>query len=174
MGMSSIWIRRSVSLYLYLNTILITSYFDNMKKVLFSILLVLGMSLMFCSCEKEEGGEGNGTTIKSSDIIGSWAPTDYEYVNFYWEFTKDGMVKYYEAHNHGGNYCSFSNGTFYVPKEYEWELDMYGKYVIEENIIFFEGMRMGSIKRINKDTYIFNSDLLVDGTVQRIKKFSKK
>lgn len=66
--MSSFWKRRSVSLYLYLNTILITSYLDNMKKVLYSFMLVLGMSLMFCSCEKEEGGG----KVDETKIEGKW------------------------------------------------------------------------------------------------------
>lgn len=149
-----------------------------MKKLFYFLTLALSVGIMLCSCEKEGGA------LKSSDIVGSWVPTDDREISFYWEFTKDGMIKYYELilserenyydYDYDYDYCSFKDGTLYVPKNYEWKLTMYGDYLLADNSLFFDGINMGTIRKVNKDTFIFKSDWLVDGTVQRIKRFSTK
>ena len=139
-----------------------------MKKII--LFVSLCFLLIVSSCTKNE----------ASGIVGKWVPTDIKIITFYWEFTTDNQLRYYELRApegtdyHDYQWCSYDNGTLYVPKDYTWRLEMAGEYMIEDNCIFFSGVNMGEITRVNKDKYVFDSDFLIDGVVERVKKFATK
>jgi len=142
-----------------------------MRKIFYVILLVCVLPIIG-SCTKNEAS--------GFDIVGKWVPTEIDKIDFYWEFTTDKLLKYYELQApegtdyHDYQWCSYNNGTLYVPKDYTWRLVMANEYLIEENCVFFSGLNMGEITRVNKDKYVFKSDLLIDGVVERVKKFATK
>lgn len=151
-----------------------------MKRVLYSVLLILGMSAMFCSCEKEEGGVFGTDKIGTKDIIGNWALTDNNEIYYYWEFTKDGIVNYYElespkgfrqVYHHNDTPAYYDNGTLFVPSSFEWSLEISGEYSVDNGHVYYDGTSIGSIERIGKDKYRFVSAILESGTVQKVKKF---
>ena len=130
-------------------------------------LAVLGLNLSISSCNKENE---NGSDFVSSDLVGMWVPTEYADRNFYWEFTKDKHIKYYVLNStYNSPDCYFDNGTLYYPSGCTWDLEMYDEYEIMDDCIFFDGINMGNVTRINKDKYYFISDLLTDGFVERVK-----
>ena len=141
-----------------------------MKRFFFIVLLLVCFLSFLGSCTKNE----------ASGIVGKWVPTDNKIITFYWEFTTDNQLRYYELRApegtdyHDYQWCSYDNGTLYVPKDYTWRLQRAGEYMIEDNCIFFSGYNMGEITRVNKDKYVFDSDLLIDGVVERVKKFATK
>ncbi len=126
---------------------------------------VLGLNLIISSCNKVEEGSG----FSYSDLVGMWVAVDYDNIGYYWEFTKDKHIKYYKLRKpSGAPNCFFGNGTLFYPLNSVWELTMYDEYEILDGCIFFDGINMGQIKKINKDKYLFMSNILVDGVVERI------
>ena len=62
-----------------------------MKKVLYAVMLLLGLSVLFVSCNKDNGG-GN----YSNAIIGTWKLVydGDDFATFTYEFKKDGTFTY--------------------------------------------------------------------------------
>lgn len=148
-----------------------------MRKVLFAVMLLLGMSI-FYSCN------GNGLSsggIKST-IVGDWVyieDNDPEglRIGSYISFTKDGKYTLYELCYEGDydKYATiFDNGTIYAKPSVYWEKEGVAEYSIEGNDLFVAGILIGSIKKVNNDKFIFtgfDEDFMGDGTLERIKSF---
>ena len=141
-----------------------------MKKI--ALFLSLFFLLIFSSCTKNQA---SGT-----DIVGKWVPTEIDYISFYWEFTSANVLNYYVLVEPNGidyddyQYCTFNNGTLYVPQGYTWKLAMSSDYQLDGNRIIFSGMDVGVVSKVDKDKLVFKSSAIVDGVVERVKKFATK
>ena len=131
----------------------------------FFFFVVLGLNLCICSCSKEE----SDSDFTSSDLIGMWVPVEHV-TCYYWEFTKDKHINYYELDSYDAPDCYFEDGTLYYPTGYNWELVMYDDDEIVDNCIFFNGINMGQVTKINKNKFLLKSDMLYDGYVERVKR----
>lgn len=82
-----------------ISSVLITTYSWVMKKILLTVLLIIGSSTVFCSCEKGEGDKVNTNNIEgkwwvpqqkadyvfSGKPVGSFtASNDFEYAEVFW------------------------------------------------------------------------------------------
>ena len=105
-----------------------------MKKTLFAALLLLGMSIMFASCEKTRTS-GN---VKK-DLIGCWAGNyddgpegsffDWN-INYYIEFKKDGHYTEYMLFPDDANATFDEQGVLRIPSSAKWEVMYSGKYSV--------------------------------------------
>ena len=141
-----------------------------MKKLVFALMLVLGMSVLFCSCEKE-----SDNTIRDT-LVGCWtADVDNTRIQFYLEFTKDGLYKKYELHR---GYATYENGVLYSPSPSTWQEEVMGKYDISGGVMTVEGWEGTTrVTVINDDriSFVFEEDgERGEQPYVRIKKFSTK
>ncbi len=159
------------------------------------MLVALVATAMFTSCGNEPE---NGVNVTVSQLIGSWCiPADDagNAVDWYWELTDKGILNYYEPTDYvyGEEDYDYEKGEWYesVPTQHskavykdgyvyngpetEWTKQMSGQYVFdeEEQVLYFSGFRVGTLKRISKDQIEFHdeSDWLQDGVCYRIKGF---
>lgn len=146
-----------------------------MKKIIYVLMLVLGMSVLLCSCEKE-GGDG----VSDEWIVGSWVLTGEEQIYWYWELKPNGRFIYYDLngdwlHSYSeDDYATFSNGTLITPSNCSWEASLEGKYTLEGNEIIVDDIVLAKIERLGKDKARMTSTVLEDGIVERIKSFKTK
>lgn len=82
-----------------------------MKKILFAIMLLLGVSTMAISCEKDNGGDdgGDGNVPTKSQLIGKWqlykdimyengeVDMEFDLVDTYYNFKSDGTYEFYNS-----------------------------------------------------------------------------
>lgn len=142
-----------------------------MKRV--SILVAVFLCLCsLCSCEKEEKG------LSASDFVGIWAPTDDEDITCYWEFKSDGTVQYYELaipyYDYDFEPAYYSDGVLYYPSLYgQWDLIKSGYYAIEDDQLFYMGKNAGKVVRVNNNMFILQSDMIIEGTIQKVNHLEK-
>ena len=143
-----------------------------MKKILFAIVLVLGMSVVFCSCQKEGGSSDVGGTL-----VGSWVlDEDVDGLKEYCEFTNDGFLKCYVL-KPGNAYATYEKGVLYTPASNKWELYDTVPYSVNDGILsckYLDGFR---IKVVDKDTiqvFEYYGSEILDSYYYRIRKFSTK
>jgi len=136
------------------------------------MLAAMACCFMMISCGDDEKEEEVVPESLGIDVVGMWVPTEKpDSIYFYWEFTKTD-VNYYELKSDSGNFASYKqDGFVYVPKDAEWSMEITQKYVIKGKNIYVQDINLGGITVINNDEVTFDSDLLIDGRVQRIKGF---
>ena len=145
-----------------------------MKRILYAALLVFGMSLMFCSCEKGEGGESGG--ISQSFLTGCWAVIDdyntVDAVADYFEFGKNGILTHYELQHVDLDVMpSLNNGTLYSPANATWVQTEKAEYKLDEGFLMI-GIFSGRVNKLDKDTFV--CDIWSRTTFYRIKQFKTK
>ena len=141
-----------------------------MKKVYFAALLLLGLSVIFSSCEKS--GTENGKD-EESPIVGCWTYENWgDKVDEYFEFTNTGLINDYFIDDI--NYASFQDGVLSHPGE--WVLDDVYKYWIEDGLLYWDecGVDIYEFEMIGKDKFrlLEIGDTIPEYFV-RIKKFTK-
>jgi len=136
------------------------------------ILAALACGCLMVSCGDDEAEREIVPESLGIDVVGMWVPTDEpDSIYFYWEFTKTD-VNYYELKSDSGDFASYKeDGYVYVPSDAEWSMEITQKYEIKGKNIFVQNINLGGITVINNDEVTFDSDLLIDGRVQRIKGF---
>lgn len=156
-----------------------------MKKVLYAVMLLLGLSI-FSSCS-----EVGGSTGGNSWIVGDWCMTndaafgdDYYYKGYiynYFSFSKDGFMSYYEIEYNDDldlddKLAWFDNGTLYSKQSVSWEKLATVEYSIKNNQIISAGFVAGTIQKINNDKFVIVGDYEFSSTktYERIKSFKTK
>ena len=162
-----------------------------MKKTLFAALLLLGMSIMFASCEKT-GTERTlvGCWVEEWEELDTDSPKNFEgvvYPFLYCEFTKSGLIKEFNLYKKNGENCNNGsgyfdgyfddkNGVLYSAQGTQWRLYNTQTYTIKEGFLavtlgdeYAGYIGDGYFEIINKDK------IRIDGNVwHRVKKFSTK
>ena len=151
-----------------------------MRKVFYVILLLVCILPCFSSCTKKYASE----KALESVIVGKWMPTETafaDYLDFYWEFTSNNIINYYSLIKPSDvdfsdfQYCTYDNGTCYVPQGYRWELYHSEEYYIEGNYIYL-GVIMIEVKDIvNTDKLDVKCPTInITGGLERVKQFATK
>jgi len=136
-----------------------------MKKILLSVLFLVGMSLLFCSCERLEKENICDT------MAGFWVEEYETYrddVYYLLEFTKDGIMKLYVPHP--VSFSSYDNGVLYTPAASKWEEESSGEFSVTDGIYYGPYFNGETIEVINNDTICFGGD----ENLLRVKTFSTK
>ena len=145
-----------------------------MKRFILAVAILLGLSVLFISCNKDNGGTGGG-----SWIVGKWALAPegnhsfLEEMNAYVEYTKDGFIIGYYLKN-TDDLARFENGNLYTPAGATWvrDTEVSLQYTLSENMISIAGYGV-PIEKINNDNFIVKGTSL-GGNYYRIKNFKTK
>ena len=142
-----------------------------MKKVFYAVSLLLGLSVLFSSCEKSGKNE-------ESFIVGNWTYEDWGGygVDEYLEYTNTGRVKvYWNADYKIYGDATFKDGVLSYPGE--WELDYVYDYYFEDGLYWDEEYETCEFEIINKDKFSLSwtnsKGNRMTETFVRIKKFTK-
>ena len=137
-----------------------------MKKLILAALLILGMSIMFSSCDKTDESI-------NKKLVGCWAlyyeddgelKLDWRYG--YVEYTKDGLYNvYFYSEDEDDEYnfdawceINFHNGILSYPRHAKKYLDQSWSYDIRGGQLTAGGYTLGKITVINKDHIEYSSD----------------
>ena len=150
-----------------------------MNKVFYAASLLVGLSVLFCSCEKE-GAENGKDDDLASVIVGCWAAvwegkTTIDNLYEYVEITADGKFKEYYIDTSWGDYASFRNGVLYSPAGDKWKLDDVSKFFIEGNGLYCDSGIIARVSIIDNDTLDIKYAMAThwdNYTYYRIKKFA--
>ena len=110
-----------------------------MKKTLFAALLLLGMSIMFASCDKTDINTEKETdinTVKKAEkaLIGCW----YSDEMGYYEFKKNGQCIGHSLEPYEVS-VTYINGVLYTPSSGTWRESIGGQYEITGGPFLYEG-----------------------------------
>ena len=147
-----------------------------MNKTIFAALLLLGMSIMFASCDKT-GTDGSikrtlvGCWINETRLREDYGEEWWKHVSSYYEYTKDGFEKDFWLTDkfYDKVFCTFEDGVLVVPDGAEFDFEIYD-YAIKDGYMVSQGSSdLGKIEIINKNKFrMCGWDFL------RITKFRKK
>ena len=134
------------------------------KFIILCISLILALCMVGC--------DANSPTFTASSITGTWVLPEYGKVSWYWVLGENGILKYYELKSGS---CTYNEEDKYVYQtdDVRWDIEMEGPYIFdtEEQTIFFSGLKMGTIEKMEKDKAYMNGSWLKSGICYRIKGF---
>ena len=119
-----------------------------MKRLFYAVSLLLGLSVLFSSCEKS--GTDNGDD-EESPIVGCWIYVAIPYtdkVDEYFEYTNTGQVKDYFTDK---GYATFKDGVLSFPGE--WVLDDVYDYWVKDGLYWDEEFGSYEFEMIGKDKF---------------------